>query len=563
MCLKGDNEEMNLKGILKKMAACMTASVSVVMGGLTGSGILYPVTAYAETSVETDSVDGTIKVYGFSPDLKSLQVYNYNPEPILYNGRTYRTGALIAIIYVGDDGTASISGLPAGTYRVREYKTETGYSPNKTYYTIKITDDSDNELLPDIPSVDTCGNIRLYGADGISLNGMSFQLRNVGASSVVYDNEVINVGEVVGVFSAVMDELVIPKVPYGVYELIQTESVTGIHSDPAVYTINIINDGTVELMIMVSNHEHIWDGGYVSLEPTCTEQGEITYTCTVCGGERKETVNKLGHNYYTQEPTCQEDGYRMCTRCDEIMTIPKTGHVWDDGKLIESTSCGENAKRIYYCTYCGMEKVVVLPRVLGHSYISDLTKASPSQDGGIIKQCTKCDTIETDIVIPRIDRVELEYTEAGYTGSALKPSVKVYDIEGGEISRSYYSVNYYNNIKVGTGSVKVSFKGNYTGSLTEEFSILPKGTDILSLTALHHGFTVKWAMQSKETTGYELEYATDEDFTDAGILQTTRYTTLAKTVSGLKPDTKYYVRIRTYKGASRSQWSKVHTVVTK
>ena len=28
--------------------------------------------------------------------------------------------------------------------------------------------------------------------------------------------------------------------------------------------------------------EHIWDDGVVTKEPTCTEKGEKTYTCTVC-----------------------------------------------------------------------------------------------------------------------------------------------------------------------------------------------------------------------------------------------------------------------------------------
>ena len=552
---------MKLKNIKKRIWAVI-AGCSMAAVGIAPIAMCTEI-SFAASVIETDSADGTIQIYGFSSDLKSFQLYNYNVEPIVYNGRTYRTGALMAIIPVQNDGTATISGLPYGTYRIKEYKTTYGYSTDKTYYTVKITSDSQQELLPDEPSTGVSGDIRLYGANGISLRGMEFQLRNVGASSIVYNNNIVNVGEVVGYFTSSVDTVTISALPYGVYELVQTNSVTGIHADSSIYTINIINDSMIELAIQVSNHVHEWDGGAVTLQPTCTDTGILTYICTICGGTMTETIDKLGHNYYTQNPTCQDDGYRMCTRCDDYMIIPKTGHIWDDGILIGSSSCGENAKRIYHCTYCGMEKVVALPRVLGHSYESSITKATPTQDGGIIKVCNKCGTVENDIIIPRVDFAELEYSETGYTGKALKPSVTVYDTNGKEISSSYYTVNYYNNIKVGTASVKITFSGNYSGSITEEFNILPKGTSILSLTPLYHGFTVKWAMQSKETTGYDIEYATDENFTDAGILQTTKYTTLAKTVAGLKPNTKYYVRIRTYKGSSCSQWSAVETVVTK
>lgn len=99
--------------------------------------------------------------------------------------------------------------------------------------------------------------------------------------------------------------------------------------------------------------------------------------------------------------------------------------------------------------------------------------------------------------------------------------------------------------------------------MCETFEITPHGTSILSVTPLSKGFIVKWAMQSKEIIGYELEYSTKEDFSDAHILKTTKYTTLAKSVTGLTADIEYYLRIRTYKGSSYSEWSTVKTVVTK
>lgn len=71
-----------------------------------------------------------------------------------------------------------------------------------------------------------------------------------------------------------------------------------------------------------------------------------------------------------------------------------------------------------------------------------------------------------------------------YDGSAKKPSVSVYDDETGSLySGTDYTVSYSNNTAVGTASVKVSGKGNYTGSVTKTFSIVkPAETDVAKCT---------------------------------------------------------------------------------
>ena len=43
--------------------------------------------------------------------------------------------------------------------------------------------------------------------------------------------------------------------------------------------------------------EHMWDGGVVTKEPTCTEKGEKTYTCTVCDKTKKEEIAASGHTF--------------------------------------------------------------------------------------------------------------------------------------------------------------------------------------------------------------------------------------------------------------------------
>lgn len=554
---------MSLKMFAKKTSAILACS-SMALSGLAVTGSNLMNVAFAEARVESNGETGTITLTNHPDNLVSYQIFNYNTSPIVYNGRTYRTGALMGIMTI-KNGVASISGLPYGLYRIKEYKTLNGYSTTKTYYTVKLDDDvHDENLHPIDPVVGVVGAIRLTGANGASLKGMTFSLRNVGVSSVVYNGKVINVGEIVCTITSPTDVLTIQNLPYGVFELLNTDAAIGWHVDEDAKTINIINGSTVPVTIYVTNHTHVWpEDGVVTKTATCTENGEITWTCTVCGGTKTQLISKLGHDYKTtKNATCLEDGHMTCTRCGDVQMIKMHDHDWDNGVLQSSPTCEGNATRIYTCKYCGETKREVLPRNLGHTFVTTLVRATPTSKGSIKKVCEKCGYVDTTTGISSPERIVLAYDTTTYTGTAKRPAVVVKDTDGNTIPASQYTVTYTNNIKVGVAIVRVQFKGNYSGVLMEQFEILPKGTSILTLTPLKNGFTMTWAVQSKETTGYEIEYATEPDFSDAAYLQTTDYTTLKKTINWLPSRTKYYVRIRTYKGGSYSQWSQVKTVTT-
>ena len=50
--------------------------------------------------------------------------------------------------------------------------------------------------------------------------------------------------------------------------------------------------------IVYSDINHIWDNGTIIKEPTCTESGIKTYTCTICNKTKTEPVAALGHLFY-------------------------------------------------------------------------------------------------------------------------------------------------------------------------------------------------------------------------------------------------------------------------
>jgi len=85
----------------------------------------------------------------------------------------------------------------------------------------------------------------------------------------------------------------------------------------------------------VAQLEHKWNTGRVTTEPTCTEEGVRTFTCTVCRTEKEEPEPEKGHDlvhFEAKLPTYTEDGwdaYDQCQRegCDYStrVVIPALG----------------------------------------------------------------------------------------------------------------------------------------------------------------------------------------------------------------------------------------------
>lgn len=208
-----------------------------------------------------------------------------------------------------------------------------------------------------------------------------------------------------------------------------------------------------------------------------------------------------------------------------------------------------------------------------HDYVvSSTKKASTSANGYIQKTCSICKENGGKTVIYALKTMTLSTSTYTYDGKVKKPTVTIKDSKGNKISASNYKVSYASGRKnVGKYTVKVTFSGNYTGSLSKTFTIQPKSTTISKLTAATKGFTAKWSKQATQTTGYQIQYSTSSTFKNATTVKVTKTSTLSKKVSSLKAKTKYYVRIRTYKtvkvnGKSTtitSSWSKAKTVTTK
>ena len=138
-------------------------------------------------------------------------------------------------------------------------------------------------------------------------------------------------------------------------------------------------------------------------EATCTQTGYTGDTyCTDCNkilGTGKELA-ALGHDYkatVTKQPTTTEEGVRTytCTRCnssytESIAKLPEEQHTHNyTGSITKEATCTEAGVRTYTCS-CGDSYTENIPAT-GHSYVSKVTKAATTTEEGIMTYtCSKC-----------------------------------------------------------------------------------------------------------------------------------------------------------------------------
>ncbi|MBR3974411.1 MAG: leucine-rich repeat protein, partial [Clostridia bacterium] len=165
--------------------------------------------------------------------------------------------------------------------------------------------------------------------------------------------------------------------------------------------------------------------------------------------------------------------------------------------------------------------------------------------------------------------VKLSATSFTYNGNVKTPTVTVTNSYGTKLTKdTHYTVSYATGRKnVGTYKVTVKMIGNYTGTKTLTFKILPPKTTVASLTAGTKSITVNLTKKTTQVTGYQIQYSTSKDFTNAKTKTLTSYSTVKTTLSGLTANKTYYVRVRTYKTVNDvkyySGWSAYKYVKTK
>ncbi len=325
---------------------------------------------------------------------------------------------------------------------------------------------------------------------------------------------------------------------------------------------------------IIPKTEHTYEEE-ITKPSTCTEEGIKTLTCTVCGDEKTEAIEKTDHTYeeeITKPSTCTEEGIKTltCTVCGDEKTesIATIAHTEVTDAAV-SASCTRSGKtQGSHCSVC--KKVIRVQNVIpmtAHQYQTKITKALVNKNGASIKSCIKCGSVLKRDIIYSPKTVELSSENYVYNGKEQKPDVVVKDSIGKVIGGRYYTVSYQGNKNTGIAEVKISFKDNYSGTLSKSFTIRPKSTGITKLEVKSNRLNLKWKKQKKQISGYEIQYSANKAFqgkTTKSIL-VKRASVSSKQIKKLKSGKKYYFRICTYKSVKvngkttriPSDWSKV------
>ncbi len=275
------------------------------------------------------------------------------------------------------------------------------------------------------------------------------------------------------------------------------------------------NERTFESMANVPEHDHTWGEPTVTKKATCQEEGALTYVCSICGETKEEIIPITDHDPQpvpAVPANCQKTGLTegvSCSMCGLVYTaqaiLPKTGHSWKDSVTPATTS--KNGKLVSACTVCGAAKKTT---------------------------------------IPKIKTVKLSETEYVYDGTAKKPTVTIKDADNEKLKEGEdYTLKYSKGRKaVGAYAVTVTFKGNYSGTKTLKFKVLPGKVTNLKVTPLSgRKFKLTWN-KVEGAKKYAVYYATSKNgsYTKLGSFSKNTLTTTNYTAGKT-----YYFKVRAVK----------------
>ena len=280
--------------------------------------------------------------------------------------------------------------------------------------------------------------------------------------------------------------------------------------------------------------------------PTCTADGYTLHKCSVCGTSYKDNTTKAtGHSYgnsvVTKQPTCTAEGtaIKTCTKCNATVTekLPAKGHtaVTDNGYPATCTTAGKTDGS--HCSVCNtVIKVQTVINATGHkssAWITDKA-ASIGVKGSKHRECTVCKKVLETAEIPALSRISISKASVtlststyAYNGKAKKPGVTV-KLNGKTLKNGTdYTVSYSNNTKVGTATVKITGKGNYTGSVSKTYSIkndfkkaTVSGISTKAFTGknITQSITVKYNGKTlKNGTDYTVSYSSNKNIGTATV----------------------------------------------
>ena len=295
---------------------------------------------------------------------------------------------------------------------------------------------------------------------------------------------------------------------------------------------------SAKLTLHIKEHIHNYNLWRTTVNPTCTEGGEMIRSCSVCGVEETKTIDALGHDYSEQwtideEADCVNDGSKShhCTRCKakkDITSIPATGHKYVE--TVVEPSYSNRGYTLYECSVCGYsykdnyEEQLIVPAVTGF--------ASGSQ--------TKSSAVLGWDKVSDADGYAVELYTGGKWNEVFRTS---------DSSVTSCTVDSLKADSIYTLRIR-AFKDTDDGTVYSDYTRLAVKTKLAGVTGLKaQGVTatavkLDWA-RNAGATGYIIEQYKGGKWTQIAV--TKNNYTLTFTVKGLAECTPYSFRVKAYK----------------
>ena len=187
---------------------------------------------------------------------------------------------------------------------------------------------------------------------------------------------------------------------------------------------------------VTKKYDHDWDGGKVTKEATCKEEGIMTYTCENCDETETVSIKKTAHNYKIMEQkdaTCTENGYSIsaCQTCNDKKKeeIVAKGHSKGIRNKKTATCKAEGYTGDTYCRICKtlLEEGKILPKLEHQWNDGTVTKRATYETAGeLTYRCRKC-AAKRIISIEKLayPKAGTSYTISGNEYKVSKPGAEV------------------------------------------------------------------------------------------------------------------------------------------
>ena len=155
------------------------------------------------------------------------------------------------------------------------------------------------------------------------------------------------------------------------------------------------------------------------VQPTCRNVGYTNHICEICGNSYITDMTPIiSHSYerITKEPTCTDKGYTTstCTICRQTFVsdyTEPTGHIWDEGHSVTTSTCTADGVIEYHCTNAGCnENMIKAESATGHTpgKVATCTEPQTCEACGVILNLPKGHSYSKNVVMPTC-------TAMGYT----------------------------------------------------------------------------------------------------------------------------------------------------